>query len=99
MKILKETSVRNRVTQIVYQRQLLKDQDVLMIEALEQVQSRCAHPNIEGIYDGSTGNWDPMDDQYWVNLKCPDCLKAWTAYSDQDPDGYRMKCNRVEQFS
>lgn len=47
-------------------------------DAAERVlQAMCLHPNVSKKYDGSTGNWDPNDDCYWIEFKCPDCGKKW----------------------
>ena len=43
-------------------------------------QSKCKHKNATRTPGGSTGNYDPMEDRYWVSFNCPTCLKRWTVY-------------------
>ena len=46
--------------------------------AERELREICTHPNVTKKYDGSTCNWDPNDDCYWIEFKCPDCGKRWT---------------------
>lgn len=57
------------------------------------IQSECVHPVscVTKQYDGNTGNYDPSDNCYWINLHCELCEKKWSVYdNDKDDDsGYR----------
>lgn len=44
---------------------------------LSNIQDSCSHVNIIKEYKSNTGNYDPSNDNYWANLKCPDCGKFW----------------------
>jgi len=46
----------------------------------------CPHEGLEGKYGGSSGNYDPSCDSYWVDFKCSVCGKRWT--EDQDQQRY-----------
>lgn len=41
------------------------------------LQSTCKHPAVTKKYQGSSGNYDPSADCYWIEFKCPDCGKRW----------------------
>jgi hypothetical protein len=45
--------------------------------AERELQAVCAHPNADKNYRGSTGNYDPSADSYWIEYRCPDCGKFW----------------------
>lgn len=45
---------------------------------LIKLQSSCMHPDVAITYNGSTGNFDPIDDGYYKSYKCPDCNKYWS---------------------
>lgn len=32
-------------------------------------------------YDSNTGNFDPHEDCYWLNMTCEICDSRWTVYS------------------
>lgn len=40
-------------------------------------QNICTHPNTDKKYHGSSGNYDPSQDCFWVSFLCPDCGKRW----------------------
>lgn len=44
---------------------------------LIELQSICAHDNVDKKYKGNSGNYDPTCDAYWIEWKCPDCGKYW----------------------
>lgn len=37
----------------------------------------CEHPDVTKKYEGSTGNYDPSADSYWIRWRCPDCEHTW----------------------
>lgn len=37
----------------------------------------CTHPDVTKKYEGSTGNYDPTCDSYWIRWRCPDCEHTW----------------------
>lgn len=45
---------------------------------LEALQLHCTHAEVTKRYRGSTGNYDPSCDEYWIEWHCPDCDKRWT---------------------
>ena len=47
-------------------------------DKIRALQEECNHPNVEKEYRGSTGNYDPSCDAYWIEFKCPDCRKQWS---------------------
>ena len=51
---------------------------------LAVLQETCAHPDVTKKYGGSTGNYDPSADSYWIDWHCPDCGKRWTTDQDRD---------------
>jgi hypothetical protein len=48
-----------------------------LYDQLKELQSECQHPNVDKKYKGSTGNYDPTSDCYWIDWRCPDCDKRW----------------------
>lgn len=63
---------------------------------LRKLQDSCTHENADGEYRGNTGNWDRVDDLYWIDILCNDCLKKYRLYSNEP--GYReFKGNIVER--
>lgn len=45
---------------------------------IKELQEKCEHPHATKVGRGSTGNYDPTQDCYWWEFKCPDCDKFWT---------------------
>jgi len=45
--------------------------------AEKELQAACQHPNASKKYAGSTGNYDPAADDYWIEFRCLDCGKFW----------------------
>lgn len=56
---------------------LLKRQAQIASE-LKALQDECGHTNVVKKHESNTGNWDPHDNQYWIDYTCPDCGKHWT---------------------
>lgn len=44
---------------------------------LKNLQNECPHENVIKNQRGSTGNYDPSDDCFWIEYSCPDCGKRW----------------------
>ncbi len=61
-------------------------------EQLSELQVLCTHPDVTKKYGGSTGNYDPSCDAYWIDWACPDCGKKWT--TDQSREN-NLKPGRV----
>lgn len=51
-------------------------------DELVKLQDLCAHESATIKYRGSTGNYDPSDNCYWTEHKCPTCGKFWCVYKD-----------------
>lgn len=47
-------------------------------EERKQLQLICPHNSHIKQYRGSTGNYDPHDDCYWIEYHCQDCNKQWS---------------------
>lgn len=47
---------------------------------LDKLRVECTHPTsqVTKKANGSSGNWDPMDDKSWDELKCNVCDHFWT---------------------
>jgi hypothetical protein len=48
---------------------------------LSDHQRKCKHPNAIKTPKADTGNYDPSEDRYWYECRCPLCLKHW--FEDQ----------------
>jgi hypothetical protein len=48
-----------------------------LAKELAKLQAACQHPGVVKKYGGSTGNYDPSADSYWIDFNCPDCHKRW----------------------
>lgn len=49
---------------------------------IKAIQDSCNHENNEAEYGSNSGNYDPSSDVWWINVKCLDCGKRMTFYSD-----------------
>lgn len=61
-------------------------------EQLRELKTVCEHPDVTKKYGGSTGNYDPSCDAYWIDWACSDCGKKWT--TDQDREN-NLKPGRI----
>ena len=51
----------------------------LIQELIHKVQDKCTHIGHSMEYKSNTGGYDgPAFDRYWVEYKCPTCLKQWS---------------------
>ncbi len=55
----------------------IKKRENKLYEQLKELQSICEHTNVNKVYKGDTGNYDPGADIYWIEWRCPDCGKFW----------------------
>lgn len=51
---------------------------------LISLQECCPHDNKEGKYKSNTGNFCKELDEYWIDVKCLDCGKAYEVGSHED---------------
>lgn len=56
----------------------IKKQQARLNKRLKTLQESCSHSNTTKEYKGSSGNYDPTNDRYWINWHCLDCDKYWT---------------------
>jgi len=63
---------------IATKRAKIKAKIQVLNDDLRKLQSECLHENATHVHKGSTGNYDPSCDSYWVEHGCPDCDKFWT---------------------
>lgn len=61
----------NKLQKLINKREKINKQ-------IEEYKKLCPHVNLKGVYRANTGNYDPSDDCYWVELSCPDCGSFWT---------------------
>jgi hypothetical protein len=64
--------------QVCRKRVALERQQAKVSEALALLRITCQHPTPTFQYKGSSGNYDPSDNSYWMEWHCPDCGKKWT---------------------
>lgn len=57
-----------------------------LFQELIKITNECPHLDLTYKYNGSSGNWDKSDDQYWIDWKCHDCSKSWTTSQDYSWD-------------
>lgn len=62
---------------------------------LKEVQDKCPHKNFDAYTDASTGSFDPMDDKYWVVVKCLDCDKHMRFDSMKHPLEYSKYTSKL----
>lgn len=67
---------------MTYRKQIdsLKSQIKSLENQVKIIQAKCGHKNVIKKNGANTGNWDPLDDSYWVDHSCPNCDKTWTKY-------------------
>lgn len=58
-----------------YKKLLVKEAKIA--QAIKALQEECTHPSLSKIAKGSSGNYDPSNDCWWYECKCPDCGKYW----------------------
>jgi hypothetical protein len=56
---------------------------------LKLLQSECKHENVHVKYESNTGNFDPMEDCWWIVVNCKDCDKYMSFDSVNDRENYR----------
>ena len=46
---------------------------------IKRIQDDCSHPEdcVTKKYGGSSGNYDPTCDEYWIDFHCDLCDKRW----------------------
>jgi hypothetical protein len=59
---------------------------------LEKEQNQCSHDNVKVEKNSNTGNYDPSDNQYWVNVECLDCGKYMIFDYEKDREQYLKYC-------
>lgn len=63
---------------------------------LSILQSKCPHENVDAKYGGSSGHFDPMDNSYWVEVKCLDCGMRMIFDSERDKNEYDYYGRKVK---
>ena len=56
---------------------------------IKKIQSICPHSDVHAKYESNTGNFDPMDDIWWITVKCLDCDKYMSFDSVVNQEEYR----------
>jgi hypothetical protein len=72
------------VGQVRHKRTTIQKNISKLTNQLLDLQNLCKHPNVEKKFCGSSGNYDPSLDAYWINWYCPDCGKHWTTDQDRE---------------
>ena len=70
--------------QVQHKRQTISDKIFKLRNQLGDLQELCTHPDVTKKYGGSTGNYDPNADCYWIDWDCPDCGKRWRTDQDRE---------------
>lgn len=70
---------------------ILKNMNILRC-ALQKEQNICSHNDVKVEKNSNTGNYDPNDNQYWINVKCLDCGKYMIFDSEKDREEYLKYC-------
>ena len=60
-----------------YMRRLKNELDRVNTKILNY-QHKCKHSNVIKKHCANTGHLCSADDLYWIEYKCPDCLKSWS---------------------
>jgi hypothetical protein len=58
-------------------------------QKIKDLQKSCPHKNVNAAYKSDTGNYDPSEDIYWVEVSCLDCGKFMSFDSKRDNKKYR----------
>lgn len=76
---------------------ILKESNRLKLEKenieykIIKLQAICPHDAIEGEYGGSTGNYDPSSDCYYITARCLVCDKR--LFAEEGSDLYKFLAN------
>ena len=73
--------------------QRLYDKCAALYHQIEELKGICEHPDVTKKFEGSSGNYDPSNDAYWIVWKCPDCGKRWT--TDQSRENVLKPGRRI----
>lgn len=63
---------------IAIKRKRIEEKIEKLRKEMKQLQLNCPHVNVKKEYKGSTGNYDPSVDCYWIEYDCPDCGAKWS---------------------
>lgn len=63
---------------------------------IAEIQKICQHDDVKASYGSNTGNYDPSNDSYWINVECLDCSKKFRAYSEDNKEEYLKWSARVK---
>ena len=68
--------IKNKVTRLNKKLQNIQNQ-------ILELQEMCDHSgDLIYEYHGSSGNYDPSNNGYWIEWRCHDCGKFWTTTQD-----------------
>lgn len=88
IKLLEQLAIRTQVESI-------DEQVADLFKKKRDIQESCEHMGeLTYKYCGSSGNYDPSNDAYWIQWNCKDCGKSWT--TDQNYDEVRKYPNAKE---
>ena len=88
IKLLEQLAIRTR-------REAIDARKVAVYKEQIDLQEECQHRGeLTYKYQGSSGNYDPSNDCYWIDWECHDCGKRWT--TDQNYDEVRKYPNAKE---
>lgn len=76
---------KNGTDAIRRKRASLERQEEKVEAAFASLRAQCPHHTPFMKYDGSSRNYDPSDDCFWIAWHCPDCGKRWI--TDQTREG------------
>lgn len=77
----------DKYRQIRTQVNIINDKMITLQNELKEVREKCDHQgDLTYTYYGSSGNYDPSADCYWIDWHCKDCGKRWS--TSQENSGH-----------
>lgn len=77
-----------------------KDQIEKIQKEIVDLEKKCRHPKLRGKREGDTGNWDPNDNSYSIDVECPSCgwhdSAYYTCHGSKENEKGRKKFERLE---
>jgi hypothetical protein len=85
MKSPEMQEIRNNLIQAI-KRNIAEN--IQLWEQVANFQSKCNHTQVYSKLSSDTGNYDPSQDDYWIDSICPECGKSFCVFASQNEEAY-----------
>jgi hypothetical protein len=93
---MSKSQTTKQASAIRRKRASLDRQKAKLSAAVQLLQTECQHSQPTMKYCGSSGNYDPSSNEYWIDWHCLDCGRHWTTeqgreHTDKYPNAVRVR--------